>query len=170
MQKIKAIIIALALMPLTQVISTPVFNYLTMDRGVIVNHAEADLNGGGGHAIFENHEYFLFRGEENRITFEDGLGQSWEWSVPYIHRADIPVSNPFHFNRGDIYTVIGTPTHAVDDDTSYSVDFIRINNYGTEMMRVAGVYEVSVPEPGTYALMLGLAAMFYIGIKKRREK
>jgi len=170
MQKIKSIIIALALMPLAQVVSTPVFNYLTMDRGLIINHAEADLNGGGGHAIFENHEYFIFRGEEDVITFEDGFGQDWEWSVPYIHRNDIPVANPFNFNKDDIYTVIGTPNHAGDDAPSYRVDFIKMESYGTEMMRVAGVYETTVPEPGTYALMLGLAGMFYVGIKKRKDK
>ena len=169
MKKIKLIIIALVLMSLTQVISTPELNYLTMNRGLIINHAVVALNGGGGQAILENDAYFLFRGAEDVITFENGFGQDWEWSVPYIPCNSIPVVNPFSFYADDIYTIIGAPKHAGDDAPSYRVDFIKMESYGTEIMRVAGVYETVVPEIGTYALMLGLAAMFYLGIKKRKE-
>ena len=104
-------------------------------------------------------------GEGLRINFSNlTMGQTYEvelWSTSGF-KSEFSGANAGDLGTGNTY-VVGTFTAA---DTTASITAIDVAAYTT--ISDVALRQVSVPEPSTYALMLGGLTLLFVGLRHKR--
>ena len=118
---------------------------LTMDRGLLINDANASFSGVAVwlNYLMEIHSTFVAK---DVVVFENGLGQNWDFDPEStVLASSLNLIDLFDFEEGEDIQTITASDNLHDNNSKYSVSYIKIP-FGTSDELLAIVRVNILPE------------------------
>ena len=119
-------------------------------KGTIISDGSFNQNGDDSYRIIDGSSTVI---DSFGVDGTDGTGQAWEFTDSYAYRSD---------------GTAPTATFAVGEWTYGGVNFLETVGGGQQAFLTGQFGTYAVPEPSTIAAILGLCALGFVVVRRRR--
>ena len=137
---------------------------IDINKGVLSNEPEVAFKGGASMVRVENGDFFKMKALGDRVEMQSVSNKDWAFDNKVIYPSELNLADILNFDEEDVLTITATALH--DNSTQYAVGLIKYMDKGRLSLRVVSAH--IIPEPSTFALLVGMVAFSHIALKRRR--
>lgn len=143
-------------------------------NNLLVNNAKTKFTSGQSSVVVKDiislsgNDNFKIAGMGDRVEFQSISMKDWYFADKVVYRHEMRYtsdpSNPATYN-----TMVFTALAHHNSDALYELHAIKYRKGNHDWFQLVGAYSQVVPEPSTYALIVGFTALSFVMIRRRKN-